>query len=609
MAAGGVAQYFGAVSAIDRLAHDTAFRLQREIHPHPVVKEPVIVGINEAFLDAIDEPLTLSHVYLSRFLRAMVLAQPQVVGLDLVLPDKRFQSIAPIAQPNLDYHRILLGSLLTASREVPIITANVWDPAHSHFRNIQLDYAAALAMQERGVATRASALFCSDTDGRVRRYPGAYCQPDRTDITFSSEISAAIGIRQKWSGLINFQIGAPFKYVPIQDVLKLAANDDTQALQRLFKGRAVLLGTVLDDIDLLAMPIPLADWVPGKERVPGVVVHAQVLRSMWNGGFIQPVADWLIVPATALFALFWLGAGLVRKFIFFGVVAAGLLWLCFELLQSGTWLPPGAMLVTGLVACIGRGALEGWRHWREKRRLSDTFSGYVSPEVMREIVAGGVAAHQQGRKLDVCVLFSDIRNFTTLSEHAPAEEVVSLLNRYFARMTAAVHHHGGTVDKFIGDGLMAFFGAPNVLASPAQNALDASREMLVALEELNQELAAEGRAPLAIGIGLHSGEAVIGHVGSPERHAYTAIGDTVNTAARLEGLCKGLGYPIVCSDTVAEAVGPAAMLVALGPQPLKGRSAIPVYGWRPTAQNAEKSSANAAGDATMERVLDPAPLQ
>jgi adenylate cyclase len=114
--------------------------------------------------------------------------------------------------------------------------------------------------------------------------------------------------------------------------------------------------------------------------------------------------------------------------------------------------------------------------------------------------------------------------------------------------------------------------------------------MLVSLADLNREFAAEGRAPLAIGIGLHLGEAVIGNVGSPERNAYTAIGDTVNTAARLEGLCKALGYPVLCSDVVARDVGNPPTLIPLGPQPLKGRSAIEVYGWRPLAQNADHTN-------------------
>jgi class 3 adenylate cyclase len=306
-----------------------------------------------------------------------------------------------------------------------------------------------------------------------------------------------------------------------------------------------------------------------------------MVRGMLNQGFIQPapLAATLLLPA--LFALLWLGAAIVRKFALFALAVTALLALCALLLASGHWLAPGAALATGLAACIARSVLEGWRNFSEKRRLSRTFSGYVSPAVMREIVAGGVGVDLQGRKADICVLFSDIRNFTTLSEHLPAEDVVALLNRYFAKMSDVVHRHEGTVDKFIGDGLMAFFGAPNPLANPQKNALDAAHAMQHELAGLNHELAAEGRAPIAIGIGLHSGEAVVGHIGSAERHAYTAIGDTVNIAARLEGLCKDLGYPVLCSAAVASAIGPCALLAPLGLQPLKGRSPIDVFGWRP----------------------------
>ena len=257
-----------------------------------------------------------------------------------------------------------------------------------------------------------------------------------------------------------------------------------------------------------------------------------------------------------------------------------LVWGCSYLLLAGIWLPPGAALLTGVAACTGRTALDGWRNLREKRRLTRTFGGYVSPLVMRDIIAGGPAAVGDGRTLEVCVLFSDIRDFTTLSEHMPAEQVVALLNRYFSRMTHVVHRHEGTVDKFIGDGLMAFFGAPNHVPSPTANAFAAARDMLDSLAQLNAELATEGRAPLAIGIGLHLGEAVIGHIGSAERHSYTAIGDTVNTASRLESLSKDLGYPVICSQAVAGALGSSAGLVPLGPQALKGRSALPVHGWR-----------------------------
>jgi len=591
--AGGLAQHWGLASAFDRIVLDAMVRANRSEHPQPAQADPIIVGIDEAFLNSVEEPLALNHVYVSRFLGAMAQAHPKVIGIDLVLPEKRFQTLALAAHPDLDFHKTLLGALLATSRDVPIVAAKVWDSDRHRFRDIQVDYAAVLASQENGATSHASAEFCYDADGRVRRYPGPDCHPGAEGVTFDGEIAAAMGKRRAWNGLIDYQVGDPFGYVPIQHVLALAERGDTPGLRRLFEGRAVLFGTVLDDIDLIAMPVPLAAWRPGAQRVPGVVAHAQLVRNMLGRGLVEEPTAALMAVLPAFFALFWFGQAVVRKFAVAVVAATALLWLCSQMLLSGTWLPPGAMLFTGLAACTGRSALEGWRNWRERRRLGETFAGYVSPAVMNEILAGGAAAQQQGHKRTVCVLFSDIRDFTTLSERLPAEEVVTILNRYFARMTAVVHRHEGTVDKFIGDGLMAFFGAPNVLASPSHNALEASREMLVSLAELNREFIAEGRSPLAIGIGLHLGEAVIGNVGSPERNAYTAIGDTVNTSARLEGLCKPLGWPVLCSDAVAKAVGNPPTLIPLGPQPLKGRSAIEVYGWRPLAQNADQTNRDA----------------
>jgi len=147
-------------------------------------------------------------------------------------------------------------------------------------------------------------------------------------------------------------------------------------------------------------------------------------------------------------------------------------------------------------------------------------------------------------------------------------------------MSEVVHKHHGTVDKFIGDGLMAFFGAPEPLERPERNAFDAAQEMIERLAEVNAELAAQGEEPLKIGIGLHSGEIVVGHIGSPERHNYTAIGDVVNVASRLEGLSKTVGHVIVCSKAVAQALGFPSTLSSLGEKPVAGHSPEQIYGWK-----------------------------
>jgi class 3 adenylate cyclase len=218
----------------------------------------------------------------------------------------------------------------------------------------------------------------------------------------------------------------------------------------------------------------------------------------------------------------------------------------------------------------------------ERRRLRSLFSGYVSPPVMASILDGKLSVHRGGELRRVCVLFSDIRSFTRRSEEQAPEEVISLLNRYFDHMVDCIHDRGGTVDKFIGDGLMAFFGAPNGLGSPASIAMDCAVAMLSRLAQLNGELEREGIDPIRIGIGLHVGEVIVGHVGSAGRHEYTAIGDTVNVAARLEGLCKQVNRPIVVSGEVTAELDRDYPLDPLGLQKIRGHSPLPVFAYRPS---------------------------
>jgi class 3 adenylate cyclase len=178
------------------------------------------------------------------------------------------------------------------------------------------------------------------------------------------------------------------------------------------------------------------------------------------------------------------------------------------------------------------------------------------------------------------VLLSDLRGYTTLSEGREPEAVIHVLNRYFDRMAPQIHAFGGAVDSYMGDGIMAHFCHPGGLENPCQAAFDASRAMLRELDALNAELKAEGLPELRIGIGLHAGEAVVGHIGSKERHEYTAIGDTVNVASRIEGLTKEAGSPLLVTEPVAQRL--AEPLVSRGPKPIKGHTPLPVFGWSPT---------------------------
>ena len=160
------------------------------------------------------------------------------------------------------------------------------------------------------------------------------------------------------------------------------------------------------------------------------------------------------------------------------------------------------------------------------------------------------------------------------------EQTIAFLNGYYAQIVPLIHEHGGTVISIMGNGIMAVFGVPQPLPNPCADAFAVAHAMLRGLRDMNVQLARKGEAPLDIGIGLHAGEGVAGHVGAATRHEYTFIGDVTNVASRLEGLTKEVGYQLVCSHLVADRLGDRTDLVALGARAVKGHSALEVFGYR-----------------------------
>ena len=197
-------------------------------------------------------------------------------------------------------------------------------------------------------------------------------------------------------------------------------------------------------------------------------------------------------------------------------------------------------------------ALHAYLHEkRERQRSVQIFSRFLDPRVVGELVNKGesvLTLKSQSRQLTV--LFSDIRGFTTLSEQHTAEEIVDLLNDYFSRQVKVIFKHMGTMDKFIGDAIMAFWGAPVDDPQQAINAVEAALEMCDTLMEFRAHLGASGEH-FDVGIGIHTGPAVVGFIGSDNRLDYTAIGDTVNLASRIEGQTKGVARVLVSADTRA----------------------------------------------------------
>jgi adenylate cyclase len=207
----------------------------------------------------------------------------------------------------------------------------------------------------------------------------------------------------------------------------------------------------------------------------------------------------------------------------------------------------------------------------ERQRVKSAFARYVSHQVMDTVLESGAEIKLSGDRRRISVLFCDIRGFTTISESLSPEKVVQLLNEYFERMVDVVIRNNGTLDKFIGDGMMVIFGAPDDDPYQEEHALKAAIEMQAELRKLAEKWRGEG-LNLRIGIGINSGPAIVGNIGSSQRMDYTAIGDTVNLASRLESATKEFGVGIIISEYTHNAVRGAFQFTKLGEVRVRGRS-------------------------------------
>lgn len=358
-----------------------------------------------------------------------------------------------------------------------------------------------------------------------------------------------------------------------------------------FRNRIVFVGVTASGLyDVFETP-----FAHGK--MPGIQVHAAAADDLLSGRFMWPAstavrvavvlaAGLFIGLAATLLPAWWATAATLVLFGLFG-------WMATRAFAGGYWLNVTQPLFTGALALFGGVGYQYFFEGREKRKMKKLFGQYVSRDVYEQLVADPALARLGGQRREMTVLFSDIRGFTTVSEHGQPEDIVHLLNEYFTRMVAIVFRHQGTVDKFVGDMVMALFGAPLDDPRHADHAVDAALEMLEELQRLNAHWTAQGRPPIDIGIGINTGPMIAGNIGSEQIMSYTVIGDAVNLGSRLESLNKDYGTHIIISEATRARLTGRYDCRPLGDVVVKGKTQpVAIFELRGRAAAGEPASVN-----------------
>ena len=349
----------------------------------------------------------------------------------------------------------------------------------------------------------------------------------------------------------------------------------------LFKDRIVIVGATAEGLkDVFTTPFPTG-MITGPEVHANLVDASLSHRAIVRATSTMTVITVAVAVAVVGFAGAYLNAWLTGAVsLVFAIVFS---WQAIRMFERGVWIDVTITMLALVFAYVGDLAWKYFVEGREKRQVKKLFSRYVSKDVYDQLVANPSLAALGGARRHMTVLFSDIRGFTTLSEKGTPEDVVSQLNELFTRMVAVVFEHRGTVDKFVGDMIMALYGAPLDDEDHAEHAVQTALAMIRTLERMNEEWARAGKPQLGIGIGINTGDMIAGNVGSESIMSYTVIGDAVNLGARLESLNKDYGTRIIISEATRERLKGRYDIHPLGDVIVKGKSLpVAIFEVKPT---------------------------
>jgi len=570
----------------DGRLYDLALRVRGALAPGPEieVEAPVaIIAVDQTSLDAEAFerlPRALFAPVWARLLDGLGAAGARAVGFDLLLS---FSGNA--LQPG--YDRDFQRALFAHREKVVLGRSGSVLPAKAYQAALRFDEGA-LGLLE----------LTRDGDGVYRRIPTRFAVEGGSPINgFVAALLARAGAQPPPALLIPAAARHP-ESLPTYSLIDVwrCLESAPEALAAAFAGRIVLIGSVLAEEDRLLtasryLPPPTVPGpalsercdlrarpasLPEGRQVPGVHLHGQAIAAALSGATVEPGGLPLRLSAAAVVAALGAAAGLVLApwtALALAVVLAVLLWAGeAALVGSGLWFPAALPMAAAVASMVLAYLVRYLAEERRRRAIQRAFGRYLAPSVVAELADNPGELRLGGTVRPVSIMFADLSGFTKLSTTVGPERLVALTNEYLAIVADVVDDTGGYVDKFIGDAVMAIWGAPVVNAAHAVDAVKAALTMQRRIERAGAEARARGEHAFGIKIGLHSGEAIVGNVGSSRRYNYTAVGETVNIASRLESLPGIYECTLLVGPSTAEAVADEVLCREIDWVAVKGRA-------------------------------------
>ncbi len=562
--------------------------------------EPVaVIALDRDSLDA-DELAALPRVFLSpvwaRIVNGLSDAGARAIGFDIIFSysANRFPGLAG------QYDRDFLAALARARGHVVLARSAGAYPAQPFVAAV-FDPKADAGKPEPSAIGYAE--LSPDPDGVFRRVAARVATTDGQEVpTFAAALlDHAQGPALPLQVLLSPR--RPLEAMPayrLVDVLR-CLDRDPAAVRQAFAGKIVLVGTTLPEEDRKRTPdrfmAPSASAKPASggcslDRLgasdpqggtsPGMFVHAAAIEAVLTGNLIRPVPPLGRAAASAIMAIAGALLGFALSPVLGAFAIAALLALCLAgapaLLGFGLWFPavlPCLAAVTAMVvAYVVRFVIED----RRRRRVQHAFGHYLAPAIVTQLLDSEAPLRLGGEEREVTIMFADLSGFTALSGKVGPAELMAVTNFYLAIIAAAVEATGGYIDKFIGDAVMGIWGAPAPDPDHAASAAHAALQAVADVMQAKADADTAGRPGYAVKIGLNSGRAVVGNVGAEKRYNYTAVGETVNIAARLESVPGDYACRIVVGPATATAIADRFVLNELDWIKLKGKAEpIPVY--------------------------------